>query len=134
MLLACQSTPEQSPTGGPAPENTRAAVLQHHDALMARLNGLVQEQLRSKGQLKTLARDTAPEALRRPEARRLRRLLGGLRAAEEAMMTWMHQYQEPDTARLTAHQYEDFWATEAEELRALDRLMSQALDSARTVR
>jgi hypothetical protein len=130
LVLACQSAPEQA-ADGPAPENTRAAVMQHHDALMARMDGLVQERLRLVGQLKTL--DTT-QAAQRPAAARLRRLIKCLSAADAAMMRWMHQYKEPDTVQLTAHQYEDFWATEAQELRDLDRQMSQALDSAQTVR
>ena len=49
-------------------------------------------------------------------------------------MHWVHTYEEPDAARLTHHQYVDFWTTEEEELRTLAWQMRSALDSAATVR
>ncbi|UOQ78010.1 hypothetical protein MUN84_05140 [Hymenobacter sp. 5516J-16] len=129
LLLACQPQndhPAESKT--PA---TRAAVMRQHDDLMGRMDALTTERQRLTAQL--AATDSATTTGYR-RAQRLHRAIAALRRADAAMLTWMHQYQEPDTVQLTAHQYEDFWNTEAEELRALERHMTAALDSAKSVR
>ncbi|MBX0292912.1 hypothetical protein K3G63_20890 [Hymenobacter sp. HSC-4F20] len=129
LAVACQPQQDQ-----PAESNTpatRAAVMRHHDELMARMDGLVSERQRLAAQLVGLDSATSSG---RAKAERLHRTIRSLRRADAAMMNWMHQYKEPDTVQLTAHQYEDFWAAEAQELTELEHQMTAALDSARAVR
>ncbi len=129
LAVACQPQ-ENQPLESKTPA-TRAAVMRHHDELMARMDGLISERQRLAAQLVGLDSTTTSG---QAKAERLHRIIRGLRRADAAMMTWMHQYKEPDTVQLTAHQYEDFWAAEAQELTDLERQMTAALDSAKAVR
>ena len=132
LLTACQpdstshTTPD-SATAGP----TRASVMQHHDSLMSRMDALTTERQRLQQQLTTLD-TTGVEG--RNAAQTLRRRAHALLQADAAMMDWMHRYKEPDTTRLSAHQYTDFWVDQARQLTELDRQITTALDSAQQLR
>jgi hypothetical protein len=128
LLTACQpDSTSQIPLGSAALEPTRTQVMQHHDALMSRMDALYTERQRLQGQLSSL--DTT-RVTGRGAARTLWRRIHALVQADAAMMDWMHRYKEPDTTRLSAHQYADFWADQARQLNALDQRMTAALDSA----
>ncbi|WP_022826415.1 hypothetical protein [Hymenobacter norwichensis] len=132
LLTACQpdSTSHTTPDAasiGP----TRASVMQHHDSLMSRMDALSTERQRLQQQLATL--DTT-STTSRGAARMLRRRANALLQADAAMMDWMHRYKEPDTIRLSAHQYADFWVDQAQQLTQLDRQITTALDSAQRLR
>lgn len=130
LATGCQpALPELTETQQAAQLRTRVLAL--HDSTMLPMAELARERRRLQNAISRL--DTASA---RPHARlsRLRRLRGALMAADTTMTHWMHTYQEPDTARLTQHQYVDFWTTEEQELRALARQMRLALDSAAAVR
>lgn len=135
LLLAglnagCQSGPtELTETQQAAQQRTKVLAL--HDSTMLHMDALVNERQRLERILGNL--DTT-KGRNRATAARLGRLRGALAAADTTMTHWMHTYREPDTARLTHHQYVDFWTTEEEELRALAHQMRSALDSAATVR
>ncbi|MBT9395118.1 hypothetical protein KLP40_18265 [Hymenobacter sp. NST-14] len=135
-LAACQPDSAAQHTAAPAtsqvvPEATRTSVMQHHDALMGRMDALTTERQRLQRQLPTL--DSA-SAVGRGRARTIRRRVLALQQADAAMMEWMHRYREPDTTRLSAHQYQDFWADQAGQLTRLEQQMRAALDSAHQLR
>jgi outer membrane PBP1 activator LpoA protein len=142
LLAGCQSAPSstaaesavsatRSAAATSAASPTRASVMRQHDAQMARMDALAAERQRLQAVLRRL--DSTTVAGQR-QARRLRRATVGLGAADAAMMNWMHHYQEPDTARLTARQHEDFWADQARQLAAVERAMTAALDSGSALR
>ena len=105
--------------------------MQHHDSIMSRTDALTTERQRLQQQLTTL--DTTGVAGRNA-AQTLRRRARALLQADAAMMDWMHRYKEPDTTRLSAHQYADFWVDQARQLTELDRQITTALDSAQQLR
>lgn len=132
LLTACQPdatshTTADSATVGPS----RASVMQHHDSLMSRMDILSTERQRLQEQLAML--DTTGVAGRNA-AQTLRHHSHALLQADAAMMDWMHRYKEPDTTRLSAHQYADFWADQARQLTQLDHQITTALDSAQQLR
>lgn len=126
----CQSGPPELTETQQAAQ-MRTKVLALHDSTMLSMGTLLSERLRLGRILGNL--DTT-KARHRAPATRLRRLHRALVAADTTMTHWMHTYEEPDTARLTHHQYVDFWTTEEQELRALARQIRSALDSAAAVR
>jgi len=129
-MSACQSGPAELTETQQAAQ-MRTKVLALHDSSMLHMAALTSERQRLERLLSQL--DTT-QARSHARTIRLRRLRGALVAADTTMRHWMRTYAEPDTARLTHHQYVDFWTTEEEELRALARQMRNALDSAATVR
>jgi hypothetical protein len=135
LLAACQpdsaSQSAAAADSAASTEATRASVMQHHDALMGRMDALTTERQRLLQQLPAL--DSTSAAGRR-QVRAIRRHVLALQQADAEMMDWMHRYREPDTTRLSAHQYQDFWADQAQQLSRLEQQMSAALDSARQLR
>lgn len=133
LLAACQPDSASQQAAGTdltSSVATRASVMRHHDTLMSRMDALVLERQRLQRQLPTLdSTSTAGQG----QARTIRRRVVALQQADAAMMDWMHRYREPDTTRLSPHQYQDFWADQAQQLSQLDQQMRAALDSARLI-
>ncbi|WP_156176248.1 hypothetical protein [Hymenobacter terrenus] len=102
-----------------------------HDTLMGRMDSLMSEDQRLH---QYTARLDTTTATGQRQAARLRRFANSLHYADDAMMTWMHDFQKVDTVGLSAHQYADFWAMQQRYLRQIYTKTSAALDSSRTIR
>jgi len=143
VLSSCQSSPgEDQPamatSAGHAMSHAAAAdttlrgrVMALHDASMLRMDALTLERQRLT---KTLAQLDTTTRAGRQQAQQRRHAVRALQAADTRMMDWMHAFQEPDTARLTAHQYHDFWQDQRQQLQQLDQAITTALDSAQALR
>ena len=112
---------------GPASSGARAEAMRLHDAAMNQMEALTTEQERLAG---TLAKLPAAS----PRAGRLRRTTLALHQADQQMMAWMHQLQEPDSATHPQAQVEAYWRQQLPTLHQLDQRITAALDSARALR
>ena len=111
----------------PASASARAEAMRLHDAAMNRMEALSIEQERLAGALAKLPAASA-------RAGRLRRTTLALRQADQQMMAWMHQLQEPDSATQPRARVEAYWQQQLPTLRQLDQHIAAALDSARALR
>ncbi|MVN77334.1 hypothetical protein GO988_13445 [Hymenobacter sp. HMF4947] len=115
-LTSCGNggTTAQAPTT-PAAQAKAAedSVMARHDRLMGQSEQVVE--LAAKLQ-----------ATPRPP----RPLLAKLQAADQAMMTWMHQYQAPDSAA-PAPQRLAYLQDQQQQLAAIEKQLTSALDSAK---
>lgn len=112
---------------GPASSGARAEAMRLHDSAMNRMEALTTEQERLASALTKL-----PTAS--PRAGRLRRTTLALRQADQQMMAWMHQLQEPDSATQPRAQVEAYWRQQLPTLHQLDQRIAAALDSAQALR
>lgn len=111
----------------PASLGARAEAMRLHDAAMNSMEALTTEQERLASALAKL-----PAAS--PRASRLRRTTQALHQADQQMMVWMHQLQEPDSATHSQAQVEAYWRQQLPTLHRLDRRIAAALDSAKALR
>lgn len=103
----------------------RAQAMRLHDATMNRLDSLDNERERLTQLSPTVAQ---------LQAARLRRTIGALHQADQQMMDWMHQLQEPDSTRQSRARLDAFWRQQIPRLRRIDQLAKTALDSAQPLR
>lgn len=107
--------------------SARAEAMRLHDSAMNQMEALTTEQER-------LARALAKLPAASPQAGRLRRTTLALHQADQQMMAWMHQLQEPDPATQPRARVEAYWRQQLPTLRRLDQRIAAALDSARALR
>jgi hypothetical protein len=112
---------------GPASSGARAEAMRLHDAAMNSMEALTTEQER-------LANALAKLPAASPQAGRLRRTTLALRQADQQMMAWMHQLQEPDSATQPHARVEAYWRQQLPTLHRLDQRIAAALDSAKALR
>jgi hypothetical protein len=95
----------------------KEAVIAHHDTIMAQTDYLFELK-------KKITATPAPTATTAPYLR-------SLRGADEAMMSWMHQYKAPDSTATEAQQLA-YFAQQQTQLDAIGQQQQRAIDSART--
>lgn len=112
-MAACQPTTSATENPAAAAENS---LMDRHDTLMARTARLYElRQQLSAPPLKTDPR--TPATLR------------SLRAADAAMMGWMHQYQAPDTTAPAAQRLA-YFQSQGQQLSVIEKQMQGTIDSA----
>jgi hypothetical protein len=109
------------------PASARTEAMRLHDAAMNQMEALTTEQERLTSALAKL-----PATSR--QAARLRRTGQALHQADQQMMAWMHQLQEPDSATQPRAQVEAYWRQQLPTLHRLDQRITAALDSAKALR
>ena len=112
---------------GLASPGPRAEAMRLHDSAMNQMEALTTEQERLTSALGKL-----PAASRL--AARLRRTVLALQQADQQMMAWMHQLQEPDSTTQPPAQVAAYWQQQLPTLHRLDQRITAALDSAKALR
>jgi hypothetical protein len=111
----------------PASPGARAEAMRLHDSAMNQMEALTMEQARLTSALRKLPTASPPAA-------RLRRTVLALQQADQQMMAWMHQLQEPDSTTQPHAQVEAYWQQQLPTLHRLDQRITAALDSAKALR
>jgi hypothetical protein len=111
----------------PASPGPRAEAMRLHDRAMDQMEPLTTEQERLASALAKLPATSQ-------QAGRLRRTIQALHQADEQMMAWMHQLQEPDSATQPPARVAAYWQQQLPTLHRLDQRITAALDSAKALR